>query len=304
MTCTQSRRKSAMPASSSPVIALALCAEWPEPTVSESRFVEALRDRGVAVRWAPWTAADQSVFHAADLVMLRGTWDYHRQLDAYREWLRGLSAAGVRVANPVGLVDWNLDKTYLDDLAAGGIRTPGQAVVPLDRQALSDILDERGWHEAVVKPTAGASGHGVRLVAREDIDRAWPDIAGSVAPHRLLVQELVGAVRTSGQISFVFFDGAFSHAAQLIPRAGEFRINSAFRPEKRGYRPDPGELAQAVRVLDRLPQRPLYARIDGVFDGPDFVLLEAEVNEPALFLDLDPEAPRRFAAASLAWLAG
>ncbi|MFN3460304.1 MAG: RimK family alpha-L-glutamate ligase [Oceanibaculum sp.] len=292
-----------MPVSSSPVIALALCADWPEPTVSEIRLVEALRELGASVRWAPWTAADQSIFRTADLVLLRGTWDYHRRLEAYRGWLRGLAAAGVQVANPVGLVDWNLDKAYLDMLAAGGIRTPGQAVLPLERQALADLMDARGWREAVVKPTAGASGHGVRLVARDEIDALWPEIAESVAPHRLLVQEFIGAVRTGGQISFVFFDGVFSHAAQLIPREGEFRINSAFQPEKRAYHPDAAALAQAVRVLEKLPQRPLYARIDGIFDGPDFVLLEAEVNEPGLFLDLDPEASRRFARASLAWLA-
>lgn len=292
-----------MPAPSIPVIALALCTDWPEPTVSEIRFVDALRDQGATVRWAPWTAEDQSVFRTADLVMLRGTWDYHRRLEAYRGWLQGLSAAGVRVANPAGLVEWNLDKAYLDSLAASGIRTPGQTVLPLDRQALADFMDERGWREAVVKPTAGASGHGVRLVARGEIEEVWSAIAESVAPHRLLVQEFIGTVRTCGQISFVFFDGTFSHAAQLIPRAGEFRINSAFQPEKRAYRPAAGELAQAVDVLEKLPQRPLYARIDGIFDGSDFVLLEAEVNEPALFLDLDPEAARRFAAASLAWVA-
>lgn len=113
-----------MPASSSPVIALALCADWPEPTVSEIRFVDALRAEGATVRWASWTVADQSAFRTADLVLLRGTWDYHRRLEAYRGWLHGLSAAGVRVANPVGLVDWNLDKAYLDRLAAGGWRHP------------------------------------------------------------------------------------------------------------------------------------------------------------------------------------
>jgi len=143
----------------------------------------------------------------------------------------------------------------------------------------------------------------VHYEARGDIDALWPEIAESVSPHRLLVQEFIGAVRTSGQISFIFFDGIFSHAAQLIPRAGEFRINSAFQPEKRAYIPAPGELAQASSVLEKLPERPLYARIDGIFDGPDFVLLEAEVNEPGLFLDLDPQAAMRFAAASLAWLA-
>jgi hypothetical protein len=45
--------------------------------------------------------------------------------------------------------------------------------------------------------------------------------------------------------------------------------------------------------------RILYARIDGVDVDGTFVLMELELIEPALFLDLDPAAPARFARAIL-----
>jgi hypothetical protein len=41
----------------------------------------------------------------------------------------------------------------------------------------------------------------------------------------------------------------------------------------------------------------VYARIDGVVQGPRFVLMEVEVNEPGLGLDLVPGAADRFADA-------
>ncbi|MBU0726202.1 MAG: hypothetical protein KJ904_06325 [Alphaproteobacteria bacterium] len=288
-----------------PVVTLALCAAWPEPTPGEMPYVTALREAGFDLRVGLWNG-DQSAFHGVDLVVLRGTWDYHRDLAAYRDWLAGLAEAGVAVANPVPLVLWNLDKAYLIELASRGIALPDQAILPLDLPAAQALLAAKGWQKAVAKPTAGGSGHGVTLVTPETLASLWPEIAAAVTPHRLLLQEFVPEIASGGQVSFIFYNGVFSHAAQLVPQAGEFRINSKFQPIRQAFHPSPDVLAQARAVLAALPGAeqgaPLYARIDGIFRGMQFVLLEAEVNEPGLFLDLDPQAGQRFAAATLHWV--
>jgi hypothetical protein len=61
--------------------------------------------------------------------------------------------------------------------------------------------------------------------------------------------------------------------------------------------------AFAGRVLDASPDV-LYARVDTV-PGPDGMplLIELEVTEPFLFLEHDPPAADRFAAAVAGWLA-
>lgn len=280
-----------------PKIVLALCNAWPEPTPGEMPYIEALQAAGATVLTGQWNG-DQTPFQNADLVVLRATWDYHRDLDAYRDWLAGLP---VPVANPVPLVLWNLDKTYLEELAGKGISMPDQAVLPLDLAMAQAVLAEKRWAQAVAKPTAGASGHGVTLVTPETLAGLWPEIAASIAPHRLLMQEFVPEISSGGQVSFVFYDGVFSHAVQLLPQPGEFRINGKFQPRKALFEPDAAALAQAEAALAALPGVSLYARIDGIFRGAQFILLEAEVNEPGLFLDVAPAAAARFAEATLAW---
>jgi hypothetical protein len=65
----------------------------------------------------------------------------------------------------------------------------------------------------------------------------------------------------------------------------------------------PADVVDAMAaVLALLPERPLYARVDGVLRAGRFVLMELEVNEPGLGLDLVPGAAERFADALLARL--
>jgi len=282
------------------VIATALVS--PAATPSDSLYLDALAAAGHTAAAAPWNG-DQAPFAAADLVVLRATWDYHRDIAAYRAWLDALDRAGTPVANPTALVRWNLAKGYLGELGARGIPVPRQQVVARQRAAVAAAIEAVGGR-AVVKPAVGASGHGVTLVEPGGLEAAWPGIEAAAAPHAVVVQEYAAAIRTHGQVSLVFFAGAFSHAVRFLPRPGEFRINSRFKPEIEDYAPAPAILAAAARVLDALPGRTLYARIDGIAEGDRFLLLEAEVHEPGLLLDRAPEAPARFAAATGQWLAG
>jgi hypothetical protein len=45
-----------------------------------------------------------------------------------------------------------------------------------------------------------------------------------------------------------------------------------------------------------------YARVDGYLHNDRLVLMELELIEPQLYLDLEPEAPSRFAGAIAAAL--
>jgi hypothetical protein len=65
--------------------------------------------------------------------------------------------------------------------------------------------------------------------------------------------------------------------------------------------PDPQLVADALAVLRTCKPAPLYARIDGVERYGRLVILEVELNEPGLFLHLDPSghAAHAFADAIL-----
>jgi glutathione synthase/RimK-type ligase-like ATP-grasp enzyme len=119
------------------------------------------------------------------------------------------------------------------------------------------------------------------------------------APGEMVVQEFLHEVVESGEASYVFFDGVFSHATLKRPAAGDFRVNSDYRGTVEAFDPDESLVRQAGAVLDVLDQVPLYARVDGVTRDGALLVTELEVNEPALSMTLAPGSAERFAEATV-----
>jgi hypothetical protein len=278
-------------------ITLATCATWPALSVSDAQLASALRARGRTVEAAPWNGPLEPFTRGP--VVIRATWDYHEAPDAYLGWLDRLDAR--RTFNAPSLVRWNLAKTHVLDLARRGAAVPRTLAVAAEPAAVAAALETLGLADAVIKPLIGASGVGVERVARGAEAAALARATARKPIDRVLVQEFLPAI-AEGELAGVFFDGAFSHALRRRPAAGEFRINAQY-----GGRMEPAALAaeivaQMAAVLALVPDRPLYARVDGVIHGRRFVVMEVEVNEPALGLDLVPGAADRFADALLARL--
>ena len=281
-------------------VAFVTCVTWPEIAVSDALVADALGRRGVAVEARPWNGPLQD-FDQFDAVVLRSNWDYHHACDAFVGWLDGVEATGVRVWNEPALVRWNLSKRYLLELAAAGVPTVPSAVLDGDPEGLGEILAERGWHEAVVKPLVSASAHHtVRVrVADGDVARVVAALAAGEIRTPVLVQPFVEEIRTHGEWSVVFIDGVATHALLKRPGAGDFRVQHYLGGSVEA-RPAPSAVvAAARRTIAALPITPLYARIDGVETHAGFQVMEVEVNEPGLFFDLAPDAAKALASAIL-----
>jgi glutathione synthase/RimK-type ligase-like ATP-grasp enzyme len=101
-----------------------------------------------------------------------------------------------------------------------------------------------------------------------------------------MVQQYVPEVADSGEWSLVFFQGQYSHAVLQLPASGDFRVQSEYGGTATRAEPGRKVMDAALSIVDALPEQPLYARIDGIEDGGGFLLMEAELIEPALFLEL------------------
>jgi glutathione synthase/RimK-type ligase-like ATP-grasp enzyme len=279
-------------------ITLATCAAWPALGASDECLAAALRARGHTVHAAPWNG-DFAPFARAAAVVIRATWDYHDAPGAYLAWLDRLDPR--RTFNLPSLVRWNLAKTHVLDLAERGAPIPRTRAVAATPEAIATALDDLALDDAVIKPLVGASGFGVERVARGREAEALRRATARKATDRVLVQEFLPAI-AEGELAGVFFDGAFSHGLRRVPAAGEFRINSQYGGRMQAAALPPDVIARMTEVLALLPERPLYARIDGVVQEGRFVLIEVEVNEPGLGLDHAPGAGERFADALLARL--
>jgi glutathione synthase/RimK-type ligase-like ATP-grasp enzyme len=283
-------------------VTLVTCRTWPELFPSDQLYAQALAARGMQVAVAPWNGPFKP-FAEAGAVVLRANWDYHQELPRFRAWLEALDARRVPVFNPTALVRWNLEKGYLLELAARGVRVPATLVLANDAVAVAAALARGGWGRAVLKPVAGASGFNVSLLDNKASVEQIAEFLAAIPHERVLLQDFLPEVTTDGELSCVFFDGAFSHAFLKRPARGDFRTNSQYQGASELAHPPAEVIRQAGDVLARLDVVPLYARVDGVLRDGALLLTELEVNEPGLALNLAPGAAERFADATLARLA-
>lgn len=254
---------------------------------------EALREAGIEVCARPWTrAGDLDCF---DFVMPLVAWGYHLRSAEWLALLDRLEEECVPTLNPVRLLRWNSDKSYLADLTEKGIATvPTLAVEQLAESDLAMARQAFGEERLVVKPPVSANADRTYVLAPGD---PLPD---DVAGQRMLIQPWVRSITESGEYSLILFGGELSHCLSKKPRPGDFRVQPDFGGSHVPAAPLPGAIELAKAALDAAPCPAAYARVDMV-EGNDgsLQIIELELIEPALFLDCDPESPARFARAVL-----
>lgn len=282
-------------------IAFAACNRFPDIQDDDAPAARAIEAAGDRVVVAPWNGPF-APFAAADLVVVRSTWDYWDHLDDFVSWLERLKALP-RVANDPALMLWNLDKSYLFELAAKGAPLPPTTRVDPTAESLAAAMDAQGLAEAVVKPIIGGGAVGLSRVRRGD--RAGLEAAAAALGGAGLLQPLIAEIATAGETSLLYFDGAFSHAVVKTPKSGDIRIQTQHGGLTRAVAPTASVIDEGARLLAMLPgAAPTYARVDVVLrDGargvdPALWLMEVEALEPSLFLDhAPPAASLAFAAA-------
>lgn len=254
---------------------------------------------GAGVEAAVWD--DPGVCWARyDRVVIRSCWDYHLRPGAFLDWLGRLERDGVSLWNPAPVIRANVDKGYLVDLAAAGV--PVVPTVRLERGEgadLAGLLSERGWEEAVVKPSVSASAFRTRRVRYEDAAAVQAELEEMLKASGVLVQRFLPEIQTRGEWSFIFLGGEYSHAVLKRPKTGDFRVQEELGGSSFLERPAPALVGQARAVAATIPIPWLYARVDGVEIEGVFTLMELELIEPLLFLGWHPQAPARLAEAIL-----
>jgi hypothetical protein len=241
----------------------------------------ALAGRGIEVDRCVW---DDSSVRWADypLVVVRSTWDYHLDREAFLAWADAVAAV-TDLENSAALLHWNTDKRYLHDLQASAVPVvPCHWIEPGDEVHLPA-------GEVVVKPSVSA---GARNTVRFS-DGTSPAAAAMVdrlvaEGHTVMIQPYLASVDDRGETGLVFIEGRFHHGFRKGPvlEPDQAPIEGLFAPEViTPQEPNSAERAVAEAALEASPAVvPLYARVD-LADGPDGepVLIELELTEPSLY---------------------
>ncbi len=284
-----------------PTILLLTAKTLAHDDVETSLVGAALADLGVGSSIVPWTAEGLADV-AADLAVIRTTWDYTTRLP---EFLAVLGSLSVPVRNDIDIVRWNSHKGYLIQLVQAGV-----PVVPTTLLRRADLVDgvapqlpDFGSPEIVVKPavSAGARGAGrFRAGAPQATDHLLAVLGGGDA----LVQPFQPEV-TAGERSLVFLGRRYSHAVLKTPAAGDFRVQERLGGVNATHRATAAELGVAEAALAAVPggaAELLYARVDLVGSSDAPLVMELELIEPELFVPLCAGSAKVLARAAVALL--
>lgn len=278
-------------------IAFVTYAELADLIEGDRLAVAALEKHGFAVDAALWD--DPKIeWQQYEAIVLRSCWDYHLRAAEFSDWLARLEAFGAPLWNPIDIVRWNMDKSYLSDLQERGANVLPSVWLPQGGKVdLAHLLAEKGWERAVIKPVVSASADNTLLTARSEAARHQGELDGLLRKGGVIVQEFASEIETQGEWSFLFYGGQYSHAVVKRPKAGDFRVQPHLGGTHAAAEAADGLVDQARRIVDAVSAELLYARVDAIEREGQLLLMELELIEPYLFFPEHPEAPERFSKA-------
>ncbi len=267
-------------------IALATCLELPEPDHDEAITFEAFRQAGHEVEMLAWDGPDSDASRF-DAVVIRSTWDYPVRPDDFGEWVRR-TAGQTLLLNPAGMVLENLDKRYLNRLAASGIDvvptrfvSPGEPIGPIDAPF-------------VLKPSVGAGSMDTRCFGVGELLEAQNWLEAIAQGRTFMLQPYMDSVETVGEQSIVVIGGVPTHRIRKRPRFLE--------DDESVDGPFPVSAEFASVAADALaPYGPTLVDVMQADDGR-WLVSEVELVEPSLFFKQNPAALDPFVKAVEDWV--
>src|SRR6187402_3348585 len=101
-------------------IALLTCQRLPELFETDSTLIPLFEQQGIKAEAAIWN--DPLInWKKYDALVIRNTWDYYTQSDAFIDWLKRIRDSHIPMLNPADVVLQNIHKFYLREFENNGI---------------------------------------------------------------------------------------------------------------------------------------------------------------------------------------
>jgi glutathione synthase/RimK-type ligase-like ATP-grasp enzyme len=271
-------------------IALLTCERLPALNPADQALIPLFAAHNITAVPVVWKAADVE-WQDFSALIVRNTWDYYTEADAFRHWLQAMEQTGIPIFNPVLVVKDNMHKFYLKRFLKKGI-----AIIPtLFSSAVAPVtwetLQAQGWDKIVIKPAISAGSY---LTQTYDTTTLTAEVLHqAVAQGDWLIQPYLPEITTEGELSMIFFNGTFSHAVLKKPKEGDFRVQRQYGGLYQRVEPTP-ELLRQGKYIATLEHNLLYARVDGVVLRGKFHLMELELIEPDLYFEFGEDIGQRF----------
>ena len=262
----------------------------------EDRLLQtALENKGLKVTKKNW-ADEKFDWGTTKYAIFRSTWDYFDRFEEFFNWLEK-NKERTTFINSTDIINWNIDKHYLQDLATNGINiAPTLFIEQGDNTTLIDLFIKTKWTEAVIKPAiSGAARHTYRITPNncKNYENIFQEL---ITKESMLFQEFLNNITSNGEISLIMIGGKYTHAVKKIAKKGDFRVQDDHGGSVEEYNATKAEIDFAEKCIKNCPYFPIYARVDIVYDNNNLPSLsELELIEPELWFRNCPKSAEKLA---------
>ena len=279
-------------------IGILTCARLPELLESDQKLIPLFKQYNINAKAVIWD--DDSIdWTTFDYLLFRNTWDYYQKENAFNDWLKKMESLGIKTLNPLAVIQQNKHKFYLKELEKKGVLIlPTIFLEKNSKKNLENILPE-SWKKIVIKPAFSAGSYLTKLVDSSELEPIQKEFEEHFETKDFLLQEFRPEIKELGETSLIFFNGNFSHAINKKPVEGDFRVQIQYGGNYTLVEPSIELITQAQAILKQIPEKLLYARIDGIVKNNQLHLMEIELIEPDLYFDIAIGSRERFVEAFL-----
>ncbi|MFC1740865.1 RimK family alpha-L-glutamate ligase, partial [Pseudomonadota bacterium] len=185
--------------------------------IDDEHAVAPLEKLGWQVSTVSWRQTDMP-WSEFDAVIVRSTWDYWNDVASFLDTLRHIDRVSY-LANPLDIIHWNLEKTYLVDLESKGV-----GIVPtiwpdsVRVDSFPAFFAALATDELVIKPVVGANGEDAYRISAGESSARLQQVCSRFEAKRGMVQKFMPNIQREGEYSLFYFNGEFSHAILKIPK--------------------------------------------------------------------------------------
>lgn len=260
-------------------------------------LIEPLKNSGWSVDEISWREKNVN-WSEYEVVIIRSTWDYQDDPDAFIETLRNISKQ-TRLENSLEIVKWNIAKTYLIDLEIGDVE-----IVPtlwgenLTKGNLLPAFERLNVNEIIIKPVISANADFTYRLNKAALLKQEDQLVKTFQNKSYMIQPFMYNIISEGEYSLFYFAGKYSHCIIKKPKQYDFRVQEEHGGVLKPVHPDPAILEAGENVIRAIKENLLYARVDFIrSEMNNFALMELELIEPSLYFNMDSESPQRFVKA-------
>ncbi|QDW26070.1 hypothetical protein FFJ24_015105 [Pedobacter sp. KBS0701] len=265
----------------------------------DDKLLNFLKEKGLNIEKVIWNDRDIN-WEDYSLAILKSPWDYFDLIEEFYHWLDHLEEKKVKLLNPIDVVRWNANKQYLREIEAAGLKiTPGFFIQNQESVDLSYFFEKFNTNKLIVKPCVSGGAKNTFKVTADNVAEINQKLNLLIQDEDFIIQPFLPEILESGEWSFIFFNGVYSHSLIKQAKPGDFRVQPAHGGSVHPQTPGEELITTAQQYVNSFAKNCLYARVDGTFVNGEFLLMELELIEPFLFLNTDPQNYERYYQALL-----